>query len=138
MEVPPDIEQAKSFSALVEAHRPDGFELKMVINKASGSFITPVPVLEALRTFFADFRLPADFQMNGVADIKAYYDRLSQKYGFAVNAPDLMLTMEADRLSQSRKMTETTELLEYQLSLYPQSLNPFWRLGEVHRALGSL
>jgi tetratricopeptide (TPR) repeat protein len=132
----PALEQAKSLAELVEAHRPDGFELRMAVNKASGFFITPVPVLEALRIFFSEFRLPADFQVNAVADIKAYYDRLSQKYGFAVNAPDLMLTMETDRLSQSRRMTEATELLEYQLSLYPKSLNAFWRLGEVHRALG--
>ena len=70
-----------------------------------------------------------------MADLKTYYERLSRKYGFHVDVPELMLTFAADNLSQRRRMKETIELLEYQLTLYPQSLNAFWRLGEAYRTM---
>ena len=47
-----------------------------------------------------------------------------------------MLTFEGDKLSQQRKIREAIELFEYQLSLYPKSLNSLWRLGETYRGMG--
>ncbi|HUU38844.1 MAG TPA: alpha/beta hydrolase-fold protein [Candidatus Desulfaltia sp.] len=132
---PADIERARRVSALLESRKPDRFEFHCVFLKPSGFFITPVPVLEGLRTFFVDYRLPQDFPAESVADLKTYYERLSRKYGFHVDVPELMLTFAADNLSQRRRMKETIELLEYQLTLYPQSLNAFWRLGEAYRTM---
>ncbi len=130
------LEQAEKLKAAVEAHRPEGLRFHSVIKRASGFFITPVPVLEALRTFFADFRLPQDFQAEDLSEIKAHYERLSGEYGFAVDPPELMLTFTSDSLQQRGKVPEAIELLEYQLTRYPKSLNAFWRLGEIHRTLG--
>ena len=47
-----------------------------------------------------------------------------------------MLTFEGDKLGQQRKTREGLELFEFQLSLYPKSLNALWRLGETYRGMG--
>ncbi len=132
----PALEQAKAFEAAVEASSPEGFRFHSVVNKASGFFITPVPVLDALRIFFSGFPLPQDFQASSVADVTAHYERLSREYGFTVDPPELTLTFTADNLQQRGKLREAIEVLELDLELYPESLNAFWRLGEIHRILG--
>ena len=135
-EPPSQIELAKRFSALVERHRPKGLRCTMSIIKPTGFLISPVPVLEALRAFFAEYRLPRDFQSNNLDDVKAYYERLSQEYGFPVEPPELMLTFEGDKLIQKGRTDEAIELFEYHSSLYPSSGNACLRLGEIYRSRG--
>lgn len=132
----PQLERARRLSALIEARKPEGFQFRSEFVKPSGFFITPAPVLEALRAYFSDFRLPGDFRVRSVSDVKSYYEGLSKKYGFSLEAPEFALTMASDRLQEQRKPAEAIELLDYQLSLYPESLDAFWRLGEIHRSLG--
>jgi len=135
-ERPAALEQAKRLSAFIESRKIENLDFRMVITKPSGFFITPVPVLEALRTYFAGFRLPDDFRPENVDAVTAYYEKLSAKYGFTVDPPDLMLTFTADQLTEQGKVKEARKLLQYQLTLYPASLNAFWRLGELSRSQG--
>ncbi len=130
------LEQARRLFALVESRKIENLDFRMVINKPSGFFITPVPVLEALRAYFAGFRLPAGFQPESLDGVKAYYEKLSAKYGFAVEPPELTLTFAGDHLSEQGKVQEARKLFQYQLDLYPASLNAFWRLGELSRSQG--
>lgn len=108
----------------------------MEFREPSGYFIAPLPFREGLRAFFAGHKLPENFQTNTVNDIIDYYEKLSEEYGFKVDPPSLMLTFEGDKLSEKRKTREAIELFEYQLSLYPKSLNALWRLGEMYRGMG--
>ena len=85
---------------------------------------------------FSGHKLPENFQTNTVKDLIAYYNKLSEEYGFSIDPPDLMLTFEGDKLSQKRKTQEAIELFEHMLSLYPRSLNALWRLGETYRGKG--
>jgi predicted alpha/beta superfamily hydrolase/TolA-binding protein len=135
-ERPQDLEYAEKFSKLLESEKPDGFRYKVEFREPSGYFIAPLPFREGLRELFAGHKLPENFQTNTVKDIIHYYEKLSGEYGFAVDPPSLMLTFEGDKLSQPGKIKEAIELFEYQLSLYPKSLNAIWRLGEIYRGMG--
>jgi tetratricopeptide (TPR) repeat protein len=108
----------------------------MEFGEPSAYFIPPLPFREGLRTLFASHKLPENFQTNTVKDIINYYQNLSMEYGFKVDPPSLMLTFEGDKLSRRGKTREAIEAFEYQLSLYPKSLNSLWRLGEIHRGMG--
>ncbi len=132
----PALEQAKAFAAAVEAHRPKGFAFHSVVNKASGFFIPPVPVLEALRTFFDGFRLGEDVQVENLAELVAHYEKLSETYGFAVDVPEHTLTFAGVNLQRRGQFDEAIEIHEYQRRLYPGSLNALFQLGEIHRVLG--
>ncbi len=85
---------------------------------------------------FAGHKLPEDFQTNTVKDIIDYYDKLSEEYGFLIDPPDHSMMFEGVKLNQQRKTKEAIELFEYQLSLYPKSLNALWQLGELYRGMG--
>ncbi len=135
-ERPQDLEYAENFSKLLGSHRPEGFRCKVEIREPSGYFIPPLPFQEGLRMMFAGHKLPEDFQTNTVKDIIDYYDKLSEEYGFLIDPPDHSMMFEGVKLNQQRKTKEAIELFEYQLSLYPKSLNALWQLGELYRGMG--
>jgi predicted alpha/beta superfamily hydrolase len=135
-ERPKDLEYAKNFAKLIESHTPEKFRFKLEIREPSGYFITPLPFKEGLRMLFQGHKLPENFQIDSLKDIVGYYETLSDKYGFAVDVPTHMLTFEGAKLSQQRKTQEAIEVFEYQLSLYPKSLNALWQLGESYRGMG--
>ncbi|NIM90965.1 MAG: tetratricopeptide repeat protein [Candidatus Aminicenantes bacterium] len=137
-ERPQDLEYAESLARLLESEKPEGFRFRVEFREPSGYFIAPLPFREGLRQLFAGHKLPEDFQTNTVKDIIDYYEKLSEEYSFAVDPPSLALTFEGDKLSRQGKIKEAIELFEYQLSLYPKSLNAFWQLGETYRGMGDL
>ena len=137
-ERPQDLEYAERLAKLLDSEQPDGLRYKVEFREPSGYFIAPLPFREGLRELFAGHKLPENFQINTVQDIIHYYEKLSDGCGFEVDPPSLMMTFEGDKLSQQGKTKEAIELFEYQLSLYPKSLNALWRLGETYRGMGDL
>ncbi len=137
-ERPQDLEYAERFAKLLESERPEDFRFRVEFREPSGYFIAPLPFREGLRELFAGHKLPENFQTNTVKDIINYYEKLSEEYSFAVDPPSLMLTFKGDKLSEQGKTEEAIELFNYQLSLYPKSLNALWRLGETYRGMGDL
>ena len=137
-ERPQDLEYAEKLAQLLESDKPEGFRYKVEFREPSGYFIAPLPFREGLRELFAGHKLPENFQTNTMKDIIHYYENLSGEYGFEVDPPSLMLTFEGDKLSQPGKTKEAIKLFEYQLTLYPKSLNALWRLGEIYRGMGNL
>jgi tetratricopeptide (TPR) repeat protein len=135
-ERPGDLEYAERLARLLETEKPDGFHFKVEFREPSGYFIPPLPFSEALRALFSSYKLPEQFQTNTLQDILDYYQKRSEEYGFTVDPPELMLTFQGDKLNQQRKTTQAIEVLEYQLNLYPKSLNGLLRLGEIHRGMG--
>ncbi|UCE39906.1 MAG: tetratricopeptide repeat protein [Candidatus Aminicenantes bacterium] len=131
-----DLEYVENFAGLLESNTPKDFRFEVEIREPTGYFITPLPFKKGLRMLFAGHKLPENFQTDTVKDIIDYYEKLSEEYGFEVDPPSHMLTFEGDKLSQKRKTQEAIDVFEYQLSLYPQSLNALWRLGETYRGMG--
>jgi len=135
-ERPADLDYVRRLAALLQVHKPADFRFTLDVREPSGYFIAPLPLRDSLRALFPGHKPPDDFQAARASDVKEYYGRLSAKYGFRVNPPNHILTFEGDELSQQGKPREAMALFEYQLSLYPQSLNALWRLGELCRGLG--
>ncbi len=135
-ERPQDLEYVENFARLLESQTPNGFRFKVDIQEPSGYFIAPLPFREGLRMLFNGHKLPENFRSITVNDIIGYYEKLSEVYGFEVDPPSLMLTFEGDKLSEQRKTREAIALFDYQLILYPKSLNALMRLGEIYRGMG--
>ena len=135
-ERPQDLEYAERLAKVLKSEQPDGFRYKVEFREPSGYFIAPLPFREGLRDLFVGYKLPNNFQTSTVNDVIHYYEKLSGEYGFKVDPPSMMLTFEGDKLSQQGKTKEAIELFEYQLMLYPKSLNALWRLGETCRGMG--
>lgn len=131
-----NLEYFNKFSDFIKAEKPEGLDYKLVLEESSGYSIKPLAFKEGLKHIFPEYKLPSDFRTESVNDVISYYKNLSEKYGFKIDAPDLMLTFEGDKLVDRHKTSEAIELFEYQLKLYPKALNAFWRLGEIYRNLG--
>ncbi|MBN2431638.1 MAG: tetratricopeptide repeat protein [Acidobacteria bacterium] len=135
-ERPADLDYARRLAALLQDHKPAGFRFTLDLQEPSGYFIAPLPLRDSLRALFPGHKPPDDFQAALAADVQEYYERLSVEYGFTVNPPEHILAFEGDKLGQRRLVREAMALFEYQLTLYPRSLNALWRLGELCRGLG--
>lgn len=137
-ERPQDLEYAGRLAELLESDAPEGLRFTMDLREPSGYFITPLPFAEGLRALFAGHALPENFRAGGVADIIDYYETVSGGLGFAVDPPSHMLTFQGVNLGRQGKMAEAVGLFEYQLSLYPKSLDALMQLAEIHRRRGEL
>jgi len=131
------LEYARKFEKFMESNKPDKFRFTMNIEEPSGYFIKPTAIKKGLKTLFEEYKLPEQVTIETVNDLIKYYKDQSEKYGFDIDVPDLMLTFEGDKLTDRRKINEAIELFEYQMRLYSYSLNARWRLGEIYRNSGN-
>ena len=135
-ESPQSLDYAAKFSGFLGSGKPSGFRFQMEIAEPSGYFIPPMPFRDGLRALFAGHKLPGNIPIAGLKDILRYYEALSAEYGFEVDPPLHLLTMEGDKLNRQRKAREALEVFVYMLSRNPRSLNALWQLGESFRGLG--
>jgi len=135
-ERPPDLEYLQKLEMMLASEKPAGFRYEIEFREPSGYFIAPLPFEKALRALFTGHRLPEHFQSSSLKDIINYYKDRSKEYGFQVDPPELMLTFEGNKLLQAGASREAIAVYEYQLGLYPKSLNAMYQLGETYRGMG--
>jgi predicted alpha/beta superfamily hydrolase len=111
-------------------------ELNHLVNNED--FIPPICLKEGLIKLFKDYQMPDDYQVAGVADIKNYYAELARKWGFEVYPSEIGLTFKFDGLQSRGLVDEAVAVLEYQLTLYPTSVNAYWRLAGINHERGNL
>ena len=134
--IPVNIETAKQFEELVTASNPAGFELHLEIAHPSGYFVPPIPVKEALLRLFREYAFPDSLKVKNLDEIKNFYRSVSSRYGVEFQPPEMILTFKSDEFTSTGRNAEASELLEYQLSLYPKSLNALMRMGDLKRSAG--
>ena len=131
-----NLDNLNKFSELMNSVKPEGLTFKMENSDESGNFIRPLPFKNGLRAIFSGYKLPPEFQTNSVNDIIRYYENQSEKYGFEIDVPELVLTLEGNKLMNRGKSAEAIGLFEYHASKYPRSLNAIWGLGNMYYGLG--
>ncbi len=127
-----------SFAELTYEAQQKGFRLELNHLIDNDDSIQPMELKKALKTLFHGYRMPPDLEINGLADIMDYYSELSKSYGFEVDPSDIQMTFNADALLERGLVDEAVELLNYQLSLYPASVNAYLRLGEINGEQGNI
>ena len=87
---------------------------------------------------FNDYPFPPELEVNNLEDILAVYEKLSKQYGFKVDVPAQVLTIQSDNLMEKRKIVEAKSVLSYILEKYPYSADAYWRLGNLSLRTGHL
>jgi len=123
---------------VVSAEAPAEFEWKLEVVEENGDFLAPTGLREGLTLLFSAYEFPAGVGVASLADIEAYYAELSERYGYEVAVPDMLLTMQSDNLAENGSVDEAIEMLEYLVALYPHSLNGWWRLAGIYRERGEI
>jgi hypothetical protein len=131
------LDYAHRFAEIIGSHTPEGFRWKVDIVEPTGDFLAPTGLREGLVTLFRGYEFPEHVQVQRLKDIQTHYDVLSERYGFSVAIPDLVLTQQADFLTDRGAVDEALTVLEYLIVLYPHSVNGYWRLANIHREQGN-
>lgn len=132
------MEYLQKFKTVVEKGKKKDFNL--VINqleKREIGIISSPGLRKGLETFFQEYRFPDDIQIDGLQDLKQYYQNLSQKYGYEVDIPEFTLVRQGDRLDERGKLEEAKIVFEYIIEKYPHDLNSYARLADLHRRWGN-
>jgi predicted alpha/beta superfamily hydrolase len=127
----------KKFAETSEKAGCEGFRLKLDY-LADDDFISPLRIKEGLKELFIDYPFPQDLEVKSLDDILSYYKELSDEYGFNLDVPQHVLTMQSDSLMQKGKTDEMLSVLRYMLEKNPSSGNALWRLGNHHERTGDL
>ena len=133
------IEYINKFSKMVKTLNPENFTLSLNFIEGNDEFLQPLGLRKGLKTLFEDYPFPEDIRVEKLEDILGHYERLSQKYGFDVDAPEHVLTMNgADHLMEKGKMDEAVKILKYNMKKYPQAANAYWRMANIDLRAGNL
>jgi hypothetical protein len=133
---PLSVQAATQFGEMMKAGAPREFRFHFALVEPSGYFVPPAPVKEGLQKLFESFVFPAALKVQGLPDILGFFRNAGEKLGVDLSAPEHVLTMESDKLLTARMYDKVAEVLTYQLSLYPRSLNALMRMGDLKRTLG--
>jgi tetratricopeptide (TPR) repeat protein len=131
------LEYLQKFKLIVEKGKRSDFTLILNTQNDSENDVVPPPGLrEGLKTYFKEYKFPAEIKINRLEDLQQYYQKLSQKYGYEVDIPEFTLIRQGDGLEERQKLEEAKILYEYVMVKYPHDLNSYNRLGDLHRTLG--
>jgi len=134
---PSSVETVKQFSQMMDSRAPDGFRFNFKLEEPSGYFVPPVPAKEGLLKLFEGYAFPDDVKVQNVDEIKEFYSNISKNFGTDFQPPEIILTFKSDEFLASRRFKQASDLLEYQLTLYPGSLNALMRLANLNRTTGN-
>lgn len=126
----------KSLEKIVNESKPENFRLKIDFIEKSSDFNTPLKLKEGLESLFESYSFSEDVQINNFNDIILFYRKLSDQYGFSIDAPEHVLTVVSDKFSEQKKINEQLEVLKYILELYPKSLNALIRFANYYKSIG--
>ncbi len=133
------IEYIKRFSEMVKTHNPKDFTLALNFIEGNDEFLQPLGLRKGLNTLFTDYPFPENIKVETLDDILVHYERLSEKYGFNVDAPEHILTSRgADHLLENGKTDEAVMILKYNMKKYPQAANAYWRMANIDLRSGNL
>jgi len=129
------IKYLANFRELVDTTQPAGFTLELNFREYHDEFIQPFGLREGIKKLFADYPFPKDMVVESIRDIAAYYGEMSAKYGFSIDVPEHVLTIQSDKLSERGKTEEAVAIWHYMIDHYPRPGNAYWRLANYHREL---
>lgn len=132
------MEYLQKFTTIVEEGKKR--DLTLILNPLEKREVGIIPspgLRKGLETFFEKYKFPKEIEIDGLEDLKEYYQNLSQNYGYEVDIPEFTLIRQGDGLEERQKLEEVKILYEYVVEKYPHDLNSYARLGDLHRRWGN-
>jgi len=132
------LEYLQKFKLIVENGKQKDFILIINTEKEDeDDVVPPIGLRKGLRKYFKEYKFPNETEINGLEDLKEYYQNLSQKYTYEVDIPEFTLIRQGDGLEERQKLEEAKILYEYVVKKYPHDLNSYARLADLHRRWGN-
>ena|GEM_PF-466107 len=126
------------FAALVRELDLTDFRLHLNYIKDNDEFIQPLGLRAGLKAMFQDYPFPENREVNGLDDIQDFYRGLSAVYGFPVDPPEHVLSMQTYGLLNRGKRAEALDVVKYLQANYPRSANAYMILANLYQQDGDL
>jgi tetratricopeptide (TPR) repeat protein len=133
------MEYLRKFTSIVDEGKRKGFSLILnPLGEDEADDRIPSPGLKkGLKAFFKRYNFPGNKEIDGLEDLIRYYQDLSKEYGYEIDLPEFTLIKQGDKLQERKKYEEARKMFEYVEEHYPQNLNSYHRLAELHRIEGN-
>lgn len=126
------------FAALIKELNIPNFRLHLNFIANNDEFLQPLGLREGLKALFRAYPFPEEKQVEGLADILAFYAKLSETYGFPVDAPQHVLSMQYYGLRERGLRDRAIEVIAHTKSRYPKSGNVLFIFGNLYLEDGEL
>jgi predicted alpha/beta superfamily hydrolase/Flp pilus assembly protein TadD len=124
------------FAALVKELKVPDFRLHLNFIADNDEFVQPLGLRVGLKALFQAYPFPEEKQVGGLSDILAFYEKLSKAYGYPVDAPQHVLSMQYYSLRERGLRDKAMEVIDYTKSHYPKSDNVLFILANLHQEAG--
>lgn len=131
------MEYLSRLTGIVEAGKKSDFTMisnSLGENQADDGIPSP-GLKEGLKAYFKKYKFPEGTEIDGLEDLKGYYQALSQDYGYEIDIPEFTLIRQGGKLEEIGRFEEARMMYEYVVERYPHDLNSYYRLAELHQRL---
>jgi tetratricopeptide (TPR) repeat protein len=129
-------ERLESIRSAFQASSAGGFRWRIDLDTEWAPFLPPIDLKDNLLTLFQGYPFPMNPEVGTLSDALSHYQALSERLGFPIDPPELVLSQMSDRLTGAEAFDEALEVLNHLISLYPASVGGYWRLANLHRERG--
>lgn len=126
------------FSEMLKARKPEGFILELNFIAGNDEFLQRLGLREGLKRLFKDYPFPENRKVECLDDVLSFYRDLSETYGFEVDPPEHVLTVQGDKLMEQGKIKEVLDILTFTMEKYPLAANSYFRMANILARGGNL
>lgn len=135
---PSIIKAIPGFTRILKENAPEDFRWQVKLSKDAGH-VPYSSEYEGLQFLFSDWKFPgAKLKDATFQDVEAYYDQLSEKYGYKVEIPVMVLVELGNEMIKKNKIDEALEILKYNVKLYPGEPTAHFNLGLAYETKGAI
>jgi len=135
---PSFVESIENFTTILKGFYDTGLEWKYeIMLKEDHGSVVHKSIYQGLEFVFSGLQISAE-EAKDLSSIQNYYSSLSEKFGFKITPPELLLNRLAYQVFLKKEFAHAIEILKANVSLYPNSDNVYDSLGEAYEGTGKL
>jgi hypothetical protein len=127
----------QAFKDILIKQSPKGFSWQLDLIENCGH-VPQATLNNALLFFFSGCTMTAERKNYSVPEIKSYFENLSKGHGFTIHPKGGILFDMAYDMKSGKQYDRAIELLNYLVSLYPNSAMYYYALGSTHYQKGDI
>ncbi len=127
------------FKALLGKNKPKGFEWGSMLmeDEDHGSVVMPSHYY-GLRKVFDGWQVTADVAAEGATAIESHYKKLSARFNYTIQPPEILMNQAGYQLLGAGKMDEAIAVFKSNVERYPNSANVYDSLAEAYEKGGKI
>jgi len=129
---PPYIPAIEKFQAIIDKKEPENldFTFTQMLKETHGS-IPHLSIYNGLLKLFSDWQLSRETLAEGIEAVDAHYQNISNKYGFEMETPEMVINMIGYQLMFKEEFKKAIKVFQENVKRFPTSANVYDSLGEA-------